>query len=748
MADPNESSQFLLQPLNLDTSSSLAPSTRYDIAPSDIFDGRRDEATSATSGDHEHTEATRGRDDERSTEACTEITGLLIRKTKRDDHPSSAKNHQRNIFLVWSLELGLLFLATGLLGSIFAILGAYNTDELPDWNGKAGVSITLNALIAVIATIFRATIAFVALEVLAQLKWDWITKTFRPVGDMQRYDDASRGAWGSLMPIPDVFKRQPQAIIAVIVVVASLAIGPVTQQAIQPYYCAQIAPERLATVTVANEVDDSRLYYQERPSMWKLHVGLEAAIQDSVVNPSQSSNIDDLFNCPSGNCTFHAYPDHPGQPDQDRVSHAGLGMCSRCEDISKLVKVRVDRYSQTSLHQAILSMNVPSRTNESDRIEISSGTSSQSARYLESKITGDFWWADKALPKDFLNTARWSAANLTILAFSQQNCQNETDGSMSCPLVGGRDKAKGPVAWGQPTGYVAAACILYPCVKYYASTVRLGSLSERVVRSTPLRVQIPKSLEHSSGDHAANQVPQGLSGVQYPCFVNGTLYTSTNMTSESQKLPEDARQSVFIHPEGWENHSLHEAVDYRNITAPRECVVSLRHLFIYSFRRSLSEAFIAYCRPEGYQTKFVSCYTATEGSSLPMISILRPRSTSIETISESMNAMAMRLTTEFRRAGLDAYGNASAVVEGQGWENRSCLRVAWEWLVLPAVLLLMCMVSMFWLIMSDLLSKGNVIVWKGSILPFLLNYKLPTLEKMSLEELDLASKKFEIKLER
>ncbi|KAF5580398.1 hypothetical protein FPANT_9354 [Fusarium pseudoanthophilum] len=446
MADPNESSQFLLQPLNLDTSSSPTPSTRHGMAQSDISGGRRDEATSPTSGGHGHVEAIAGWDDERRTEACT---GLLIRETGKDDNASSAKNHQRNIFLVWSLELGLF-------------------DELP--NGKTGVDITLNALIAVIATIFRATIAFLALEVLAQLKWDWIAKTFRPMGDMQRYDDASRGAWGSLMLLPVVFKRQPQAILAVIVVVASLAIGPVTQQAIQPKYCAQVAPERLASITVANEVDDDRLYYQERPSMWKLHVGLEAAIQEAVVNPSQSSDINDLFDCPSGNCTFNAYPDHPEKPAQDWVSHASL---------------------------------------------------------------------------------------------------------------------------------------------------------------------------------------------------------------ESERLPEDARQSVFIHPEGWENYRLHEA-----------------------------------------------------------------------TISESMNAMAVRLTTEFRRAGLDAYGNDTAVVEGQGWENRSCLRVAWEWLVLPAVLLLMCMVSMFWLIISDLLSKGNVIVRKGSILPFLLNYKVSTLEKMSLEELDVVGKKFEIKLER
>ncbi|KAL5595055.1 hypothetical protein FOVSG1_008744 [Fusarium oxysporum f. sp. vasinfectum] len=242
------------------------------MCQSDISDGRHDEATLATRRNHGHDEATRGWYDEHSTEACTENTGLLIRETGKDDNESLPKKHQRNIFLVWSLELALLLLATGLLGSIFAILSAYNTHEMPDCNGETGVGITLNALIAVIATIFRAILAFVALEVLAQLKWDWITKTFRPVGDMQRYGDVSRGAWGSLMLLPIVFKRQPQAIVAVVVVVASLAIGPVTQQTIQPYYCAQIAPERSATIIVANKLDKGCIYYQERPSSWKLHV--------------------------------------------------------------------------------------------------------------------------------------------------------------------------------------------------------------------------------------------------------------------------------------------------------------------------------------------------------------------------------------------------------------------------------------------------------------------------------------------
>lgn len=113
-----------------------------------------------------------------------------------------------------------------------------------------------------------------------------------------------------------------------------------------------------------------------------------------------------------------------------------------------------------------------------------------------------------------------------------------------------------------------------------------------------------------------------------------------------------------------------------------------------------------------------------------------------------MDSMAMRLMTDFRRAELGAYDKSSAIVQGQVWENRSCLNVAWGWLVLPAVLLSMCIVSMVWLAIGDLLCRSHVVAWKGSILPFLLNHKVPTLERMGLGELDLASKKFEIKLER
>ncbi|RSL81069.1 hypothetical protein CEP51_006117 [Fusarium floridanum] len=132
--------------------------------------------TTGIDGNDNHTPSHRR---SHSTEASSKATGLLIREAVTKDinkSDSQPRPQKANIFWTWSLELALPLLAVGLLASIYDILSAYSDDEVPNWdgnnNGTSGAGITLNALVAIIATIFRAILAFVALQVLAQLKWD------------------------------------------------------------------------------------------------------------------------------------------------------------------------------------------------------------------------------------------------------------------------------------------------------------------------------------------------------------------------------------------------------------------------------------------------------------------------------------------------------------------------------------------------------------------------------------------------
>lgn len=71
------------------------------------------------------------------------------------------------------------------------------------FDGKAlptlPLSITLNTFLAFFTTLTKAAFMIAVCEALSQWKWNWFaTRADRPLHDFQLFDDASRGAWGSL----------------------------------------------------------------------------------------------------------------------------------------------------------------------------------------------------------------------------------------------------------------------------------------------------------------------------------------------------------------------------------------------------------------------------------------------------------------------------------------------------------------------------------------------------------------------
>ncbi|KAF4466235.1 hypothetical protein FALBO_6904 [Fusarium albosuccineum] len=674
MAHSQESSQFLLQPLAKPPALERCHDT----------DGNHNGATEAA-------------------DMCDSPTptGLRIRNIASSSK-NSAKNathsplSQRqkgrsNIPLTWSLELALLLLAAGLLATLFAILYTHDHHEMPNWDNSNN-GITLNALVALLATIYRAALGYVALQVMAQLKWNWVTAQFRPMRDVQRFDDASRGAWGSIQLLPVVALRQPLALATITIVVASLAMGPITQQTIQTYYCSKVVAAQTAAISVANRIDNT-VYYIERPSHSVLQVGLQSAMQDAVVNPSNDSNVATLFYCPSSNCTFTAYADHPRQPAEKRVSHASLGMCSRCEDVYDLVQKSA---TSTELNLTLQLTDSSQKTITADQLQVSPGLHST---YLNSSVTRDLIFARDVVPRGFTNAARWSAANFTILALSQGHCDTLPDGNVSCPLSSNVSYKESIMAWEQPTDYAAAACIMYPCIKHYQGSVRNGALSESLSKQ--------RRFVH-----------------KYP------------------------RQTVQAHLENWDREDTNSPAAYVNITAPRECVMSLDPYFYKAFQYELQKSFNTYCTPLGHQTSITSCLSSSGGFSISMAALLRPRSTSVDTIRENIDSMALRVTAEMRLAGWGPYAEASTTVEGQALENRTCVRVAWGWFALPAGLLFLCTIVLGLIVVRDWKAADYAVVWKSSVLPLLLREHVPALEKLSLKEVDIAAAGLEVKLQK
>lgn len=101
--------------------------------------------------------------------------------------------------ILWSV-LGVVFLAI-----IVVLLAKFDGKPIDGLSLPSGV--TLNTVIAFLATICRTVSVIPIMEGISQLKWNWFASVQRPVKDLLVFDQASRGPWGSLRMIVTIRGR-------------------------------------------------------------------------------------------------------------------------------------------------------------------------------------------------------------------------------------------------------------------------------------------------------------------------------------------------------------------------------------------------------------------------------------------------------------------------------------------------------------------------------------------------------------
>jgi hypothetical protein len=94
------------------------------------------------------------------------------------------------------IEIFCLALATASLLGFVAILRKYDNRQSPEWT-VGHFSVTLNAIISVVSTVFRGTLLMPVAQSISQLGWIWYTQP-RSLQDICFYDSASRGPLGSI----------------------------------------------------------------------------------------------------------------------------------------------------------------------------------------------------------------------------------------------------------------------------------------------------------------------------------------------------------------------------------------------------------------------------------------------------------------------------------------------------------------------------------------------------------------------
>src|SRR5947209_20579540 len=91
------------------------------------------------------------------------------------------------------MEISSFVLGLCALVAMVGVLALFDGRRMPNWP----TGITLNTLIAVLAAIANAGIASPLQQDLSQLKWITFQREPRPLVDMEHFDDASRGVFGS-----------------------------------------------------------------------------------------------------------------------------------------------------------------------------------------------------------------------------------------------------------------------------------------------------------------------------------------------------------------------------------------------------------------------------------------------------------------------------------------------------------------------------------------------------------------------
>ncbi|PQK16784.1 hypothetical protein BB8028_0006g11030 [Beauveria bassiana] len=145
----------------------------------------------------------------------------------------------RGMLLLWKWESFLLIVSLVLFIASLVLLREYENKALSHW--KAPISI--NAVIAIITTIFKGSLLMPISNGISQLKWLSFSKEPQDMITMDVYDQASRGAWGSLLYIFKQFSDRRSSSLAsfgVLIALLTLITEPFSQAAVAIGICERV----------------------------------------------------------------------------------------------------------------------------------------------------------------------------------------------------------------------------------------------------------------------------------------------------------------------------------------------------------------------------------------------------------------------------------------------------------------------------------------------------------------------------
>ncbi|KAK6848976.1 hypothetical protein PG995_012809 [Apiospora arundinis] len=299
-------------------------------------------------------------------------------RSSRDDRTRSPLINEGNVqssrlrasshWTDWKWELILLSLSVLSLVATAVTLYRLSGSSLDSWGG---FFLRPNTLVSILAAMSKTSLAFAVSSCIAQAKWNWYRRGQDNLLVFERFDEASKGPWGSFRLLGTIRLRYTLmrtgshwSALGALIILTLLAYEPFLQTIITQYGILDREPPSTRAITgQCMRLDSGRVKFDLVPfslgnynktgveacSRWRQPVsepelGMQASVFNGFQNSLQTRKMNASASCPTGNCTFGRF--------------VSLGVCSKCADISTYVTKHKIEYPRGHYNETVDSDNV------------------------------------------------------------------------------------------------------------------------------------------------------------------------------------------------------------------------------------------------------------------------------------------------------------------------------------------------------------------------------------------------------
>ncbi|PKX96175.1 DUF3176 domain-containing protein [Aspergillus novofumigatus IBT 16806] len=195
---------------------------------------------------------------------------------EKEQPPKSVESFVSDWY-VW--EVLAVLVSAGTLVAMVAMLIHYDHKPQPAWR-----LLSLNSVISWLSTISKACVLFSINECIGQLKWVWFGQRQQRVVDLQSFDTASRGFYGSAVLIW-ILKARHIAVWGSLAIILALAFDPFVQNLIHYYPNLVVDPSQTAFLPNSTRYDTVGLPGRGAS---RVDAVLKANVYSSLFNADQS----------------------------------------------------------------------------------------------------------------------------------------------------------------------------------------------------------------------------------------------------------------------------------------------------------------------------------------------------------------------------------------------------------------------------------------------------------------------------